>query len=145
MTYLYPDTPWCPVSSKGASLLDPPVSHRFPSWSLNMVLRALAGPPLQPLPSVPLCWLRMEVFLPSCHNFGRKNLRTGGPILPAATSHIPQGQGHVSPCPFLPKCLSAFHLNQGRFPPLSFLRPSTPQDRQFHSLDVRRALKVFLA
>ena len=45
---------------------------------------------------------------------------------------------------FLPKVVSSFHLNQDIVLPSFFQNPQTPEEKLLHSLDLVRAVKVYL-
>nr|XP_033816328.1 uncharacterized protein LOC117367657 [Geotrypetes seraphini]XP_033816329.1 uncharacterized protein LOC117367657 [Geotrypetes seraphini] len=131
---------------KGLLRLHPPLRPPVPVWDLNLVLQALMAPPFEPLSVVPLKFLTWKtlflVAITSARQIGELN---------ALVSYSPYTQflhdkvllrTHPK---FLPKVVSAFHLNQSIVLPTFHPPPHTsPEAERLHTLDCARALRLYL-
>lgn len=59
---------------RGACSLSPGTKHRFPSWKLHTVLRALMGPPFKLMGTVDLKWVKQKKHLFSGYHLGPQDL-----------------------------------------------------------------------
>lgn len=126
-------------------LLNPPQVHSFSTWKLNTVLNALTGGPFEPLPEVGLKWLRMKTIFLVAITLARRVSEIGAlscrPDL--CVFHKDKVVLRMDPS-FTPKIASKFHRAQEICLPLFCPFPKHPLERRWHTLDVRRALKIFL-
>lgn len=130
---------------KGAAAKSPPQRHRFPTWDLNVVLRALTKPPFEPIQEVGLKWLRWKtiflVAITSARRISELGALSCHPDL--CIFHKDKVVLRTDPS-FVPKVSSRFHLSQELALPSFCPRPQHRLEREWHTLDVRRALKTFL-
>lgn len=131
---------------KGSLLLDPPIRHRFPTWNLSTVLNGLTRPPFEPMTEVHIKWVRLKtiflVAITSARRVSELAALSSKPSL--CVFHKDKVTLRLDPS-FLPKCVSNFHLGQDIFLPTLCPNPSNLEEKRWHTLDVRRALKIFLA
>lgn len=130
---------------RGATLLCPAVLHRFPTWHLNTVLRALTGPPFKPMGEVDLKWVRLKlIFLvaitSACRVLELSALSCRDDL---CVFHRDKVVLRMDPT-FKPKVASPLHMGLEINLPSFCSHPRHPQERKWHTLDVRRALKFFL-
>ncbi|KAE8579987.1 hypothetical protein XENTR_v10024262 [Xenopus tropicalis] len=130
---------------QAATRIKPPYKDPLPPWDLNLVLRALQNPPFKPLATIDLKLLTWKVAFLMAISSARRVSELG------ALSHKPpycifhQDKVVLRTLPsFLPKVTSAFHLNQEIVLPSLCPKPSSPQERLLHNLDVVRALKFYI-
>ena len=100
---------------KGALRLHPPHAVRVPSWDLPMVLEALCSPPFEPLDQADLRWLSGKTaFLLAITSAKRVGELHALSVARDCVRWNSDGSGVTMwPNPaFLPKRLSAFHVNQ---------------------------------
>ncbi|XP_042314487.1 DIS3-like exonuclease 2 [Sceloporus undulatus] len=113
---------------KGFNNLHPPVSVPAPTWSLDVVVACLASKLFESMATTDLRLLTWKtaflVAITSAHRADKVVLRTD--------------------ITFLPKIVSAFHMNQNIVLPTLAPNPTTDSERQIHALDVRRALAFYL-
>lgn len=110
---------------KGALRLRPPRLTRAPSWDLPLVLEGLCSPPFEPLDGAQLRWVSVKAaFLLAISSAKRIGELHALSVAGNCIRWNSDGSGvTLWPNPsFLPKRLSAFHINQ----PLS-LAVFTPQ------------------
>ncbi|XP_062815884.1 uncharacterized protein LOC134293149 [Anolis carolinensis] len=129
---------------KGYNNIRPPSQPPTPGWNLELVLSQLTFPPFEPLASTDLRLLSWKVaFLVAITSARRPSelaaLRVDEPYL-----RFHHDRAVLRPdITFLPKVVSAFHLNQDIVLPAFFPNPSSPLERRMHLLDVRRALLFY--
>lgn len=130
---------------KGATVLAPPTVHRFPSWKLHPVLNALTKAPFEPASEVSLKYLRMKtIFLVAITSARRVSELSALSCHPSlCTFHKDKVVLRPDPA-FVPKVASAFHRSQDLSLPSFCPRPVHALEKKWHSLDVRRILKIFL-
>ena len=109
-----------------------------------MVLKSLTEKPFEPMASTSLNPLSMKVaFLVAIASARRAlelvALRIDPPYL---TFHVDKVvlRPDIS---FLPKVVTAFHINEDIFLPAFFRDPASPLETPLHSLDVRQALTFY--
>ncbi|XP_029471517.1 uncharacterized protein LOC115098760 [Rhinatrema bivittatum] len=131
---------------RGAKQLRPPFRSPCPSWSLNLVLKALCSVPFEPIRRATVKDLTLKVvFLVAVASARRVSelqaLSCREPFLRITDSGV-----SLRTVPsFLPKVVSAFHLNQTvDLPSFSEADRSLPNYRDLRRLDVRRALLGYL-
>lgn len=101
---------------------------------------------IEPLPEVAHYVGAHEDRIPNCHYFGQMHFRISSIVFKTFPMCLPQEQGAPRLDPwFLPKCVSPFHLGQDIFLPTLYPNPSTSEEKRWHTLDVHRALKIYLA
>ncbi|XP_060549247.1 uncharacterized protein LOC132712297 [Pantherophis guttatus] len=130
---------------RGATNLRPPTVHRFPTWNLNKVLKALMSPPFEPLRSVSLRFLSLKVaFLVAITSSRRiSELAALSVRSDLCIFHADRVVLRLDPA-FVPKVNSTFHRAQELVLPDFCPRPSHQLERAWHTLDVRRALKIYI-
>uniref|UniRef100_A0A8C4YQU8 Dedicator of cytokinesis 7 n=1 Tax=Gopherus evgoodei TaxID=1825980 RepID=A0A8C4YQU8_9SAUR len=104
------------------------------------------GPPFEPLATCSLLYLSWKTaFLVAITSARRvSELRALVVDPPYTVFHKDKVQLRPHPA-FLPKVVSAFHINQEIFLPVFFPKPhSSGREQQLHSLDVRRALAFYI-
>lgn len=130
---------------KGASNLRPPAVHRYPSWDLSKVLEALTGPPFEPLPEVPMRILTWKVAFLVAITSARKiselhTLSMRGDLCKFYPDRVVL---RLDPS-FIPRVGSWFHRAQEVVLPNFCPSPVHPLEHQWHTLDVCRALEIYL-
>ena len=130
---------------QGVIRLSPPVKIPLCPWDLNLVLSVLQKQPFEPLAHIPLVLLtRKVIFLVAITSARRVS------ELAALSCKEPYLIFHkdrvvLRPHPaFLPKVVSKFHLNQDLVLPSFFSEPSSAREKSLHTLDVLRAVKIYL-
>ena len=123
-----------------------PVVHTpVPAWDLPMVLKFLQGPTFEPLTSVSLKFLTLKVFFLVAITSGRRLGEIGALLCHAPFLRFFQDKVVLRPDPaFLPKVFSSFHVNQDLILPVFFPDPSSVEEEALHSLDLVRALAIYL-
>uniref|UniRef100_A0A8D0L1J2 Core-binding (CB) domain-containing protein n=1 Tax=Sphenodon punctatus TaxID=8508 RepID=A0A8D0L1J2_SPHPU len=130
---------------RAARNISPPVVHRCPSWSLSLVLDALTGPPFEPLKHVSLYMLSLKVVFLVAVTSARRVSELGALSMEenfclfseqSVTLRMDEA--------FIPKVNSTFHRAQEVILPSFCPKPSHPKEKVWHTLDVRRALKIYL-
>lgn len=98
---------------KGATTRCPPQSHRFPTWNLPSVLRALTKPPFEPIREVDLTWVQLKsIFLVAITSVRRISELGELSCLPNfCTFHKDKVVLRLDPS-FVPKVSSRFHIIQ---------------------------------
>lgn len=130
---------------KGVLLLNPPQIYRFPSWKLNLVLRALHRPPFEALASCLVKELMFKMLfliaITSAHRVSE--LRALSVNKEFCIFQQDKVVLRLDPT-FVPKVNSHFHRSQDIVLP-SFCRdPKNSGKRESHCLDVRRALSFYI-
>lgn len=130
---------------RGAANLRPPALHRYPSWDLPKVLSALTRPPFEPLREVGLHYLSYKVSflvaITSAHRISELAALSARPNL--CIFHTDQMVLRLDPS-FIPKINSKFHRAQELILPNFCPSPSHRLEWTWHTLDVRRALRIYL-
>ncbi|XP_053138354.1 uncharacterized protein LOC128339002 [Hemicordylus capensis] len=130
---------------RGATLLSPPVFHRFPSWNLNLVLRALQEPPFEPIRTIPLRLLSQKLAFLVALTSARRISELRALSIHKARCVFSEDSVRLIPDSFiLPKVVSHFHTSQDVFLPSFCPHPEHPQEKLWHKLDVRRCLKRYI-
>lgn len=130
---------------KGAVSSCPPVIHRYPSWDLPKVLQSLISSPFEPLSSCSLQFLSLKVaFLIAITSARRISelaaLSVRGDLCTFFEDRVVL---RLDPS-FIPKVNSWFHRSQEIVLPDFCPNPSHSRERQWHKLDVRRALRLYI-
>ncbi|XP_034265069.1 collagen alpha-1(III) chain-like [Pantherophis guttatus] len=130
---------------RGASNLRPGSIHRYPSWDLPLVLDALTKAPFEPLRSVGLRFLSYKVAFLLAITSARRISELAALSIRAdlCVFHPDRVVLRLDPT-FLPKVNSPYHRAQELVLPNFCPRPSLPLERAWHSLDVRRALRIYI-
>ena len=100
---------------RGVLRLHPPHAVRVPSWDLPLVLEALCAPPFEPMEQTDLRWLSVKTaFLLAVTSAKRVGELHALSIAKDCLRWASDGSGVTMwPNPsFLPKRISAFHINQ---------------------------------
>lgn len=131
---------------RGLERLYPQVRRPTPTWDLNLMLAKLMGPPFEPLATCYLLYRSWKtaflVAITSARRVSELHAFTADP--PYTVFHKDKVQLRPHPA-FLPKVVSAFHVNQDIFLPVFFPKPhSSRREQQLHTLDVRRALAFYI-
>lgn len=123
-----------------------PQRHRFPTWNLGTVLRALSKQPFEPFRDIALRWVRMKTMFLVAITLARRisELGTLSCLPELCTFHKDKVVLRLDPT-FVPKVASRFHVNQELSLPSFCPHPRHRLEKEWHSLGVRRALKIFLA
>ncbi|XP_034289496.1 uncharacterized protein LOC117675183 [Pantherophis guttatus] len=131
---------------QGATNLRPPVIHRFPTWDLNKVLTSLTKPPFEPLQEVNFKFLSFKVsFLVAITSARRiSELASLSVRSDLCIFHTDRVVLRLDPA-FIPKVNSTFHRSQELILPNFCPHPRHRLEKVWHTLDVRRALKVYLS
>lgn len=130
---------------RGASNLRPPPIRRFPSWDLPKVLSALTKAPFEPLRDVSLCYLSLKVaFLVAVTSArcisGMASLSIRKELCVIYPDRVVL---RLDPS-FVPKVNSLFHRSQELVLPIFCPRPRHRLEKLWHTLDVRRAIKIYI-
>ncbi|XP_026550410.1 uncharacterized protein LOC113432497, partial [Notechis scutatus] len=126
---------------RGASNLRPPMVHRYPTWDLNKVLTALTKSPLEPLRETSLQYLTLKVVFLVAITSARRISEIAALSVRKDLCIFYPDRVILRPDPvFMPKINSAFHRAQELVLPNFCPKPVREKERQWHTLDVRRAL-----
>ncbi|XP_058024732.1 uncharacterized protein LOC131191046 [Ahaetulla prasina] len=130
---------------RGANNVNPPVVHRFPSWRLNAVLNALTKTPFEPLRDSSLRFLSLKVsFLIAITSARRiSELSALSVRQDLCTFFNDRVVLRLDPT-FVPKVNSQFHRAQDIVLPNFCPNPRHHLEKVWHTLDVRRALKIYI-
>lgn len=130
---------------RGASNLHPPTVHCFPSWDLNKVLTALMAPPFEPLRLVSLWFLSFKVAFLVAITSARRISELAALFTRVDLCVFRQDRVILRLDPaFMLKVNSLFHRAQEIVLPNFCPSPVHRLERSWHTLDVRRALKIYL-
>ncbi|XP_060537977.1 uncharacterized protein LOC132709142 [Pantherophis guttatus] len=131
---------------RGATNIRPPTIHRYPSWDLPKVLRALTGPPFEPLRDVSLKYLSFKVAFLVAVTSARRISEMAALSIRKELCIFHQDRVVLRLDPsFIPKVNSVFHRAQEVVLPNFCPNPRHPLEKRWHTLDVRRALKVYVS
>ncbi|XP_034260085.1 uncharacterized protein LOC132709420 [Pantherophis guttatus] len=130
---------------RGAANLRPPPVHRFPTWDLNKVLSALTTSSFEPLRHVSLHFLSFKVSFLVANTSARRisELAALSSRRDLCIFHHNRVVLRLDPA-FIPKINSPFHRAQELVLPNFCPSPQHHLERSWHTLDVRRALKIYL-
>lgn len=130
---------------RGASNLRPAPLHRYPTWDLPRVLDALTRAPFEPLREVGLRFLSYKVaFLLAITSARRiSDLAALSARDDLCIFHPDRVVLRLDPT-YLPKVNSTFHRALELVLPDFCPNPSHVRERAWHTLDVRRALRIYL-
>ena len=122
-----------------------PHQRIIPQWSLQTVLNALIRPPFEPISSSSLQLLTCKTaFLVAITSAKRASELSALRCDPPFTQFHPDKVTLYFDVSFLPKMVSDFHINQPIILPSFFKSPLSPLEHMLHTLDVRRALSLYL-
>ncbi|XP_070582571.1 uncharacterized protein [Erythrolamprus reginae] len=137
--------PWIKDFLKGAANTNPPPIHRFPSWDLSLVLKALTGPPFEPLRSIALRLLTIKTaFLVAITSARRVSDISALSIRPDLCIFYPDRLVLRLDPTFIPKINSLFHRKQEIVLPDFCTHGHHQLELRWHKLDVRRAVKIYI-
>ncbi|XP_041422215.1 uncharacterized protein LOC121394688 isoform X2 [Xenopus laevis] len=130
---------------QGVAHIMPPFRPPVAGWDLNLVLEALLDPPFEPLSSVSDTWITYKVvFLVAISSTRRvSELSALSCEPPYLIFHKDKAVLRTVPT-FLPKVVSAFHVNQEIVVPSLCPDPKNDKERRLHKLDVVRALRWYI-
>lgn len=131
---------------RDATNLRPPVIHRFPTWDFNKVLTALTKTPFEPLREVNLRFFSFKVsFLVAITSACQISELTSLSVRPdLCIFHTDRVVLWLNPT-FILKVNSIFHRSQELVHPNFYPSPWHRLEKIWHTLDVRRALKIYIA
>lgn len=131
---------------RGATSLHPTQHHRFPTWRLHTVLWALMNPPFEPMKDVGLKWIKLKTIFLVAITSARRVSELGALSCKLNLCELHRNKVVLRTEPtFQPKVASKFHTTLEIALPLFCPRPQHPQECKWHTLDVQRALKFYLA
>ncbi|XP_061443118.1 uncharacterized protein LOC133365362 [Rhineura floridana] len=131
---------------RGATITAPPTVHRYPTWDLHKVLSALQKPPFKPLSQVSLRLLSFKVLFLVAITSARRVSELNALSVHKNFCVFHKDRVVLRTVPsFRPKVLSAFHCQQELVLPSFCPNPVHPLEKAWHSLDVTRALKVYIS
>lgn len=130
---------------RGASNLRLPPIHCYPSWNLPKVLDALTRAPFEPLRTVGLQFLSYTVSFLVAITSARwiSELAALSTRADLCVFHPNRVVLRLDPT-FLPKVNSPFHRSQELILPDFCPYPAHPRERVWHTLDVRRTLRIYI-
>ncbi|XP_039190192.1 uncharacterized protein LOC120304105 [Crotalus tigris] len=130
---------------KGVTNSKPPVVHRYPTWKLPRVLQALTGSPFEPIRSCNLRHWSHKVAVLIAVTLVRRvsELAALSVREDLCTFHQDRVVLRLDPS-FIPKVNTLFHRAQEIVLPDFCPNPSHDLEWQWHSLDVRRALRYYI-
>lgn len=130
---------------RGASNLRPAPLHRYPTWDLPRVLNALIRAPFEPLREVGLRFLSYKVtFLLAITSARRvSELAALSTWADLCIFHPDRVVLRLDPT-FLPKINIPYHWALELVLPDFYPHPSHPLEWAWHTLDVRRTLRIYL-
>ncbi|XP_039207012.1 uncharacterized protein LOC120311509 [Crotalus tigris] len=130
---------------KGVTNSNPPVIHRYPSWDLPKVLQALTSSPFEPLRTFSLQYLSLKVSFLIAITSARhiSELAALSIRKDLCLFHEDRVILQLDPS-FIPKINTMFHRVHEVILPDFGPHLSHDLERQWHSLDVRRALQCYI-
>ncbi|XP_034274849.1 uncharacterized protein LOC117666340 [Pantherophis guttatus] len=124
----------------------PPAVHRYPTWDLPKVLQALTGPPFEPLRGISLKHLSFKVAFLVAVTSARRILEMAALSIRKELCIFHQDRVVLRLDPsFIPKVNSIFHRSQEVVLPDFCPAPRHHLEKRWHTLDVRRAVKIYIA
>lgn len=137
--------PWVIRFIRGAERVHPSVRIRVPPWNLSLVLEALTKPPFEPIEDIPIKFLSLKTAFLVAITTARRIGEISALVISPPYTTILDDRIILRPDPaFVPKVVSAFHRDQEIILPSFCEAASSPGERKFHSLDVRRAVIQYL-
>lgn len=131
---------------RGAANLRPPPIRRYPTWDLTLVLKALTVAPFEPLASVSLRILTLKLAFLLAITSARRVSELAALSTRADLCIFKPNMVVLRLDPsFVPKVNSVFHRQQEIILPDFCPQPRHPLETQWHTLDVRRALRRYIA
>lgn len=131
---------------RGTTIIRPPTIHRYPSWDLSLVLQALMASPFELLASISLRLLSFKMaFLLAITSARRVSELAALSIRQDLCIFRPNTVTLRLDPSFLPKTNSRFHRAQEIILPDFCPSPKHRLELQWHTLDVRRALRRYIA
>lgn len=131
---------------QGVQHVVPPVRPPLPPWDLNLVLSPLQKPLFENIREIPLLTLSQKVVFLVAITSARRVSELVALFCKSPYLIIHRDKVVLRPQPsFLPKVVSAFHLNEDIVLPSLCPKPTHPKEVALHSLDVVRALRVYLS
>lgn len=126
--------------------LRPPVVHRYPTWDLPQVLQAFTEPPFEPLRTLSLRYLTLKaaflVAITSTRHISEFAVLSIWPDL--CVIHMDRVVLQFDPS-FVPKINSHFDWTQEVILPNFCTRSAHTLEHKWHTLDVHRALKIYIS
>lgn len=121
---------------RGSCSLNPGTTHRFPSWKLHTMLRALMGPPFEPMSTTDLKWVKQKTFFLVAITSVHRVSELGALSCRSYLCVFHYDKVVLRPDPrFTPKIASRFHRDLEISLP-SCPRPTHSQECHWHTLDV---------
>lgn len=137
--------PWVIRFIRGAERVHPSVRIRVPPWNLSLVLEALTKPPFEPIEDISIKFLSLKTAFLVAITTARRIGEISALVISPPYTTILDDRIILRPDPaFVPKVVSAFHRDQEIILPSFCEAASSPGERKFHSLDVRRAVIQYL-
>ncbi|XP_041432732.1 uncharacterized protein LOC121398141 [Xenopus laevis] len=130
---------------QGVAHIMPPFKPPVASWDLNVVLEAMLDPPFEPMHAISDTWITYKVvFLVAISSTRRvSEISALSCVPPYLIFHKDKAVLRTIP-EFLPKVVSAFHVNQEIVLPSLCPDPKNDKERRLHNLDVVRALRWYV-
>ncbi|XP_041434021.1 envoplakin-like [Xenopus laevis] len=123
----------------------PPYRSPVPPWDLNLVLSVLQEDPYEPLDTIPLPSLTEKVVFLLAITSARRVSEIAALSCKVSFTIFHKDKVVLRPTPdFLPKVVSEYHINQDIVVPLLCPEPKNSSESKLHTLDVVRALKIYL-
>ncbi|XP_013930876.1 PREDICTED: uncharacterized protein LOC106556402 [Thamnophis sirtalis] len=130
---------------RGATNLSPLMVHRYPTWDLNVVLRALVEPPFEPLLSASFKQLTFKTVFLIAITSARCISELAALSVRADLCLFHQDRVVLRLDPsFVPKINSWFHRAQEVILPDFGPHLRHPREERWHKLDVRRVLRSYI-
>ncbi|XP_071977728.1 uncharacterized protein [Engystomops pustulosus] len=136
---------WVKMFMKAVLRLRPTIRSDIPKWNLSLVLNSLMKPPFEPLSECSLKNLSLKtsflVAITSARRIGElQALSSKEPFLIISEDKIVLKLDTS----FLPKVVSDFHRSQEIVLPSFCNNPKNEKEALWHTLDVRRAVIIYL-
>lgn len=130
---------------RAATLIRPPMVHRYPNWDLHTVLSALTKPPFEPLKSTDIKYLTWKtIFLVAITSAKRVSEMGALSIRPELCVFREDSVVLRLDPSFITKVNSTFHRSQDIILPSFCPHPKKALEKTWHTLDVRRALYTYI-
>ncbi|XP_039174428.1 uncharacterized protein LOC120296645 [Crotalus tigris] len=130
---------------KGVTNARPPTIHRYPSWDLPQVLQALILPPFEPIRSCSLRLLSLKVAFLIAITSARRILELAALSVGSDLCTFYEDRVVLRLDPScIPKVNTWFHRTQELVLPNFCPNPAHRLERQWHKLDVGRALRYYV-
>ncbi|XP_067319607.1 uncharacterized protein [Anolis sagrei] len=130
---------------RGVANVRPSVAPVTPGWSLDIVLSRLVRPPFEPMATIDLSYLSWKTaFLVAITTARRASELNALRVDPPYMRFHREKAVLRTDVAFLPKVSSRFHMSQDIVLPAFYQNPTSPIEKNLHSLDVRRALAFYV-